>query len=514
MEPSGGPAAPPEAPVLQGAPAVKYDPLTGGVSVEFTFNMPVQAAGTAGWTLKGDGTAAITAVPGDPVPGAPLTTALTAANREAPDKTATVPPVTVMPVGGVFTRAGAAGEYTVEYIDHNGAAGVRSAAGGLEWYYLPAAEGSLRKTFTAVYSPNAPGTVDRVEQGFAAVPYDEEISRKVLNLFKITVGAAPDDDRIEIRGTGLPAGTDRYHPVVIDAGIPGEDNGGLPAFSVPAGDLGAAGLDYSHIRLRVNRGAYLVIEADNNGYAVSNPCPAGRLKNGTAEVMGGGRLRSGAYKGSPLGENAVTLVRLGSSFATGPETSFDPSQGGYDAEVDKFFSGWLIGPAGENPRIQWGVGDQNGDYFEIRPGKIAFSANITIKKTLVLDAGLWFINGPTITIDAAEDSLTYEGKKGLFAANGTYRFYGTKSQSGGQNIANVMATIVIQSGSSLHGSFLMSPDGKFVTAAGWDMTITNQGDANDAAYTGGAQGGQEIPEVSYDTSRYGYCNWFIPKKDI
>jgi hypothetical protein len=411
-----------------------------------------------------------------------------------------------MPVEGVLTRGGTPVEYTVEYVDQNGAARIGSPD-GLKWCYIPEAGGLLR-IFTAVYSPNAPGTVDAVEQGAAAVPYDEAISRAVLKLFKIRVGKTAADDRIGMRGTDLPAGTDRYHPVVIDAGIPGADNRDLPAFAVPAGGLGAGGGDYRHIRLRVNRGAYLVIEADNTGYAAgyaagADSCPPGNLKNGTAEVMGGGRLRSGAYKGSPLGENAVTLVRLGSFFSTGPETSFDPSRDGYNAEVDKFFSGWLIGPAGEDARIQWGTGDQNGDYFEIRPGRIAVSANITIKKTLALDGGLWFINGPTVTIDAAGDGLTLHDKKGLFAADEAYRFYGTASQSGGQNPAEVMAKVVIQPGSTLHRSFLtgepLGDDKKFITAAAGSITIKNQGKKN-------------TPEVSYATgdSRYGYLNWLIP----
>jgi hypothetical protein len=467
--------------------------------------MAVQTAGMAGWTLTGDGTAAITAVPDTPVPGTPLTTALTAANPEAPDKAVTVP-ITVMPVGGVFNRSGAAGEYTVEYVDQNGAVRVQPAAGGPKWYYLP--DEDLRKLFTAVYSPNAPGTVDNVEQGAAAVPYTEEISRKVLNLFTIIVGPAPSDDRITIKGTDLPAGTDRYHPVVIDAGIPGEDNSGLPTFIIPAGELGAAGKDYVHIRLRANRGVYLVIEADNN-YLVK-----GNLTNGTAEVVGGGRLRNGAYKGSPLGENAVTLVRLGSFFATGPEKSFDPLNPGYNAAIDDFYSGWLIGPASGNPRIQWGVGDQNGDYFEIRSEGIAFSADITVKKTLILDSSLWFINGPTLTIDAAGDSLLYEGEKGLITANGDYRFYGTKTQSGGQNIADVMAQIIIHPGSSIHRASV-DPEhelygDKFVTAVDGISTITNQGDVKDDANPG------DTKKVSYtaDDSRHGYFNWVVPRKDI
>jgi hypothetical protein len=492
----------PAAPVLQGAPAISYDPSTGKVSVGFTFDMAVQAGDMDGWTLTGNGTAEITAVPDAPVPGTPLAAVLSVANPSAPDKKLTVP-ITVMPVEAVFTRGDTPVEYTVEYADHYGAAGIRPAAGDLTWYYIPEDQGLL-KVFTAVYTPNAPETVDNVEQGSAAVPYTQEISRAVLKLFTVTVGTSADDDRIAVKGTDLPARTDRYHPVIIDIGIPEGDNSGLPAFIVPSGALGAAGGDYSHIRLRANRGAYLVIEADGGNYTAK-----GNLTNGTAEVMGGGKLRNGSYNGSPLGDNAVTLVRLGSFYAIGPEEPPD-----YNTAINELFSGWFIGPAGENPRIQWGVGDQNGDYVEIRSEGIAFSANITVKKTLILDYSLWFINGPTLTIDAAEDSSTYEGNKGVFTANGKYRFYGTKSQSGGQNPANVMATVAVQSGSSLHGSFLMSPDGKFTTAAGWDLTVTNQGDVNDAAYTGGAQGLPEIPKVPYDTSRSGYCNWFIPKKDI
>jgi hypothetical protein len=452
--------------------------------------MPVQAGGMAGWTLTGDRTAVITAAPpADSAPGAALTAALTAANPEAPDKTLTVP-VTIMPVGGSFTRPAADTVYTVEYYDQYGAAALRSA-NGLVWQYVPETENSLRKILAAVYLPNAPGTADNVEQGFAAVPYNEAISRTVLGLFTVTVGAAPAGDRIRISGSQLPAGTDRFHPVVIDAGIPGADNNGLPAFVVPDRGLGDHNGDYGHIRLRVNRGARLVIEAGNSGYTAANgPCPTGWVKNGTVEVMGGGFLRSGAYKGSPLGENAVTLVRLGAFFAAGPETS-----------VDQFYSGWLIGPPGADARIQWDSGDQNGDYLEIRPGKIAFSANITVRKTLILDSSLWFINGPTVTVDAAGDVLTVDGKKGLFAAAGAdCRFYGTASMSGGQNPANVMAKIILKPGSSLHRSFLTGTPGndEFVTASGGDTAVSNQG-------AGAAQA-----EYYADNSRSGYLNWLIP----
>jgi hypothetical protein len=295
---------------------------------------------------------------------------------------------------------------------------------------------------------------------------------------------------------------------VINAGLP-EGNSGLPVFFIPYRELGAPGGDYAHIRIRVNRGANMVIPADNSLYesgGAGNPSPPGNFNRGTVEVMGGGALRDGSYEGFPLGTDSVIIVRLGSRFAAGPETSFVPGGTGYVASRDRYFSGWLIGPAANSPRIEWGAGDQNGDFIEIREGKIAFSANVTVRKTLALMYSVWFVNGPTLTIDAAGDSLEISGKKGLFARAGGYKFYGTASSSGGQNPGNPAAEIILKPGSALHRSFLSDGDGNggtFIEAASGNISITNNGSKDGPPLVFYVEGG--VPNI------FGYLNWKIPE---
>jgi hypothetical protein len=484
----------PPAPRLVGAYRVSYSAADAAVSATFTFDMAVVVTQPAeGWTITGDGTRVITAAPGSPLtPGIPATVNLTVGNSACPDRTRAVR-ATVRPVGGVLTRPETDRVYTLVYYDENGAAGLASGP-DTAWFY--AADDGFRNTLNAVHSSNIP---------------------EILGLFHITIGATPADDKIEIRGGNLPAAGTGANPIVINAGLP-EGNSGLPVFVVPYQGLGAPGGQYPHLRLRVNRGAAMLIEADNSGYkakGAGNPCPPGNFNKGTVEVMGGGALRNGAYEGFPLGKDSVIIARLGSSLAAGPETSFIPGGKGYVESRDKYFSGYLIGPAAASPRIEWGTGDQNGDYIEIREGKIAFSANVTVRKTLAVMHSVWFVNGPSLTIDAAGDSLEISGKKGLFAhavvnagSNpGGYKFYGTTSSSGGQNPGNPAAEILLKPGSALHRSFLTAAgEGEpFIEAEGsGDRVITNRGYTQDGPPLVFYREG-DVPNI------FGYLNWKLPE---
>ena len=482
------PPPPPPAPVLVEGPVVTYSGGLGGVSLSaaFTFDMAVIVAGdpVPGWTLSGDETATITAVAEGQTPGVPAPLSFTVANSQAPGQTAAVPEIVLMPVAGVFApQAGA--EYTVRYVDRYGAACL-AGDGGEGWYYVE--DAGLRRLFNAVYAPNAPGSPpDGMGDGKPAVAYTAEnketVSDRALALFKIILGSDRSGDRVEIRGPDLPeaadAGPDKQ--IVIDIGLPAssggnallpeEDNSLLPAFSVPAGGLGAVGGDYAHIRLRVNWGVSLRIEADGL---------YGNLTNGVAEVMPRGKLRSAAAEGFPLGEGGLIVAQNGSAVGLGPE-------------------GWFIGPSsGGSPDILWDGGDQTGNYLEIREDRLAFSASITVRKSLKLKHRVWFVNGPTLTIDAG---TSLDGNKGLFARDGAV-FYGKADTSGGFYTGSPASTVLVKPGSSVSRSFFTGAgEGEdLITAGNSVIEIRNQGSAGSTpSYY------REGPNPIW-----GYLNWKLP----
>ena len=461
---SAAPAAPgdaPPAPIVHARPglhssAVNYDSGTGAVSVTFTFNMTVTVPPGEGVVSNGS---SVTVTPQGATAGVPAAISLEAANPADTDKTTTVT-AECMPVDGVFDRSALSGAYTLLYYDKNGAAGLKdsdSAEHWLYWLYVPEGEADSRRLFDTIYTAN----------------------HAVLGLFWVTFGES--DDRVEVKGTELPpasAGT-----AVVDIGLPAEDNVGLPAFYIPHGGLGAEGEDYAHIRIRVNRGAYLVIEADNSG---GEAVPG--LTGCEVEAAGGGRLRSEADEGSPspLGQ-AVITARLGSWLGRGP----DEAPGG----------GWLVGPSGSGARLLWGAGDQNGSYIEIRGDRIAFDANLTLRKSLVLAYNVGFIGGPALTIDVQEDDPGIDGVRGLFAGSAGYRFYGTKSSSGGQNPSKPAAQVIIKPGSSISRSFLTSDaGGAYITADGSEIKVTNKGTSEPGLAEFTASG----------TTKKVYFNWNVP----
>jgi uncharacterized repeat protein (TIGR02543 family) len=391
----------------------------------------------------------------------------------------------------------------------------------------------------AVYLPNAADTTDAVETGKTTIKYTPDISKTALGLFEIKIGDSQANDKINVKGTDLPvaSGQSNINLIVIDIGRPeaNADNGALPTYYIPTKGLGASANNttYPHVRLRVNDGASLVIEADNSAYTTvgtdgkiagaGHPCEAGNFRNGCVEVMAGGKLRDGAYEGFPLGANAVLLNRVNSYLAVGPESSFTSETKGYDGNRDKWYEGWLIGPSAGNPRIAWGTGDQGSGYIEVRPGKLAISANVTVKRTLGLIYNVWFVNGPTVTIDAKDDSLTVDigqdsakvSMTGLFSnetESTKYRFYGTADTSGGQNTGNPAAKIVIQPGSTLDGRFLTS-----TIAEGTSPFITVQTGESATAKTitnlGAGTGDDTVESVQYESGISGYLNWDWPEAE-
>jgi hypothetical protein len=461
--------------------------------------------------VAGSGTKTVTAAPLDPAPGTALSMTLAAANQEDETKTAEVPEVTVMPVSGVFSRP-ASGEvaYTVAYYDSYGVTGLKSA-GGTGWFLVT--DAGLKQRFNAIYTPNAPGGEDVIESGKTAVAYTQAVSEAVLGLFSVTLGSNADGsgDLYEIKGEDLPeaniggAKAATNNPLVIDIGVPGgEANSGLPVFYIPHQALGTEKGSYGYLRFRVNNGASVVILADNSGYIENGPkhsCPAGYFHNGCIEVMSGGMLRDGAYEGFPLGAHAVILNRPGSYLGIGPEAdSADATNAKVEDTYEMYYKGWLIGPSEGEPRIEWDGGSQDNGYIEVRPGKLAISASVTVKKAMGLIYSVWFVDGPTVTIDAEDYDLAIDGRKGLFANGADYKFYGTKDSSGGEHTA----TIVIMPGSTLHQLFL--------TAGETDAETYIINNTDEAITIENKGGGEEIDEETYETGTdiSGYLNWSIP----
>lgn len=473
--------------VVRGPPVLLQGPLVdytqGPVTVSYTFNTTVIPSGfdTSSWDLSSAGDTVILRYTGSAEE--PLAVGLRAAETSnGVTRTTDVSPVEVMPVTAVFQRPSPAKEYTLTYYSGDYDVARFGAGGSTRWYYI--SDTGLRALFNAIYSPNAPDTADAVEVPNQAVSYTAEISAAVLKLFKITIGALAGNDKVEIRGAGLPGvdGASSNKRIVIDIGIPDTDNRELPVFSIPDRDLGTPGGDYAHIRLRVNRGAELRI---GGAPGVLNPPHYGNLKNGAVEVMGSGRLRDEVYEGF-LGTGALVIARLGSYLGVGPQSS---------SFVCPAYDDWLISPAGGDGKIRWGTGDQNGSYIEIRQdGKIAFSADLTVRKSLSVKYKLWFVNGPILTVDAAGDTSVIDGRKGLFAGGAGYVFYGDYFNSGGENISRVEAKIIVQGGSEISRSFLTGENG-FISGP---ARISNKG-----------SGGSAPGEYGRDGIK-GYPNWAVP----
>jgi hypothetical protein len=276
--------------------------------------------------------------------------------------------------------------------------------------------GDIIKIFEAIYRPNAPGTTDvfvQGETGKTAVAFTSDISKAALQLFHLTLASsagAGAGDGIKIQGTELPTagGVSSTNLIINDVGQPGiVNNSELPVFRIPDRRLGTTSGEYGYVRLRVNNGAQLVIEADNSDYisgGEGHPCSDGYFNGGCVEVMAGGKLRDAAYEGFPLGANAVILNRNSSYLAVGSETSFTPQTPGYVEARDQWYAGWLIGPSNgsPNPRLVWGSGNSANKYVEVRPGELAIDADVSLEARLSLIYSVFFLNNTTVSIDSAD----------------------------------------------------------------------------------------------------------------
>jgi hypothetical protein len=435
----------------------------------------------------------------------------------------------------VFARPAAPTVYTIRSYSETGSNAIVGLAQGNTVNTYTVAAADLRAIFNAVYTPNAPGSArDSIEGGKNTIAYTSAnkaaLSDKVLALFKITIGATAAGDKIELTGTDLPASrigsetADKTRLVVIDIGIPDENNQTLPPFSIPveSGETGRGLLgndpttgatSYSHIRLRVNNGARLTIDANNSAFAdgAGNPCPEGRFGGGCVEVMAGGRLRDGAYEGFPLGNNAVILTYPGSYLAVGPGTALE------DDDSPDWWAGQLIGPAtatgADAPRIRWAADTPAGSYIEVRPGKLALVGKVTVQKIVGLIYDVWLDGGAKteVTIDAKDDNVTVGSEentpKGLFANDLKYKFYGTQG-----------VKIKIANGSLLSKSFV-------------DLNATESEDDDEVEVISGPTETTGDPTVitlkstpaSNTSGVYpdgtsalitGYCDWVLPEAPV
>jgi hypothetical protein len=500
-------------------PKVEYDGEAGTVSVIFTFDKAVTATAPEGWNFtKSEDKKTITAKPTATSYGTPVTISFTAANDKDSTKVLPVGPVSVIPVEAVFERPDS-GEayYRVQSYDPVGVVSLYGISGddpanyavtsSPTWYYVK--EEGLKKIFNAVYTPNKEGSKDEIESGKTKIDYTGEISKDVLKLFTIKVGTTANADLIIISGSALPnvGGMSAYNLLVIDVGVPGgTDNTGLN-FIVPYQKLGINTNSYAGIRFRVNKGAYLELEvtAEQNAKYDKSPIEGsdfGNLTNGCVQIMSGGRLRDGAYQGYPLGNNSVILAQSGSYLAIGPANT-----------QKNWFKGWLIGPKGVDdnggPTITWDTdADESGGYIEVRPEKLAISANVTLNKPLGLIYSVWFVNGPILTIDVKTPNPEYPSLKGLFSnakAEGTkFKFYGRADESGGINPDNPAATIIVKEGSFIEKRFLNKEinadmaSGAIIPTSNSEVTIVNLG-IDESAY------GEYVSTIN------GFCNWGIKK---
>jgi hypothetical protein len=411
--------------------------------------------------------------------------AFTGVSNADPSKTTAISTSAYAVENTPFTRSGAT--YQVVYYGEvvNGSttyaiAGLKNGSTDPKYYIVTDSGNDKFKTlFKAIYTPNAPGPKVPVEAGKTAITYDATISAAALSLFHVTLQASDyTKDKVELKDTTAAylgplnaKGSSSTNLVVIDIGVPGTSNTGLPTFYIPvsssSGELGLADGkgDYGNIRLRVNQGAELVILADNSGYiskGAGNSYSGGKFTNGCVEVMAGGKLRDGAFEGFPLGTGAVILNHAGSYLSVGPEPgSADATSAKQDA-YNQFYAGYLIGPDGA-PRIVWDSG--NTGYLEVRQGKLAISGNVTVKKLLGLIYSAWFVGNTTVTIENG----------GTLVPNGAqYEFYGTDTQ----------AKIVVKQGGTIGKGFLTGGSGTETDAAVYltaksETTIANAG-------TGGA----------------------------
>jgi hypothetical protein len=485
-----------EGPPVLKTTAVSYNPsTTNPTTVTFTFENVVTAISdqSSAWTFSGTGTKIITAVYNGNQYGTNQAISFTAASSS--NKKTKIDPMMVLCVQK-FPAAASADKYIIKSYDSTLHTAVVQKARQTALDGFLVADAAWQKLFNAIYTPNAPGTTDDIsfESDKKTITYNGPISEAVLNLFQFKIGgdAKAAATRVEITGTELPTsnGADEKNLIVIDLGVPGTTDNKDLNFVILDQGLGTTGEEYQHLRLRVNKGADLVIRADNSGYingSAGDSCPTGLFTNGCVEVMEGGKLRDGAYEGFPLGSHAVLLNRYGSYLGIGPEEGSDDAKDNMADTYGKWYSGWLVGPITtvekDKPKIEWDKGGKAADYLEVREGELATSTNMTVKKTLGLIYSVWLLDGVTVTIDAKESKENISGGNGLFANGSTYKIYGKKGTA-----------IDVKQGSVLHQRFLTAGDTDIAEFIAGPKKLTNGGTGTSANYA-------SIPKF------IGYLDW-------
>jgi hypothetical protein len=272
--------------------------------------------------------------------------------------------------------------------------------------------------------------------------------------------------------------------------------------------LGDGSTPYGGVRLRVNKGAYLHIEADNSAYigtpggttsGAGNSSGAGNFNNGCVEVMAGGKLRDGAFEGFPLGANATILNRLGSYLAVGPEPTHADATGSASAGYMSYYAGWLIGPKSdltgtEATRIQWD--DQNDGYIQVGDGQLVLGAKVTLTKLQGLIYDVWFED-----TGAIKAGLTID-KNGALVQNGTqYKLYGQANHE-----------IVLKETGYIMAAFLESGTGGTVPGGTYAATAVNGGSL--VIKNTGADGGSTAVTANKFTGISGYISWTQPTVQV
>ncbi|MDR0641438.1 MAG: hypothetical protein LBG07_03160, partial [Treponema sp.] len=457
--------------------------VTDGGSAELGDNVTVETGG--GISASGTGST-VNVPPGSDVQVDTSDGADVIVGEPNTPSTPDTPSTPSTPTYPAFSRPSNSTAYTLT--SYNDSSGVAVLNGTTYSVTDPA----LQSLFKAIYEPNRNGSTDTVEQGKTAIAYTSAISSSVLSLFKITIGASSAADKVEITGTGLPTESTATttNLIIIDIGIPGANNS-LPTFYIPNQALGdSTSGNYVHIRLRVNQGAELVILANNDGYinnGVGSSCPTGFFNNGTVEVMTGGKLRDGAYEGFPLGSNAVIVNHAGSYLSIGPEPGTTDATS-LAAVYNAYYAGYLIAPSGNGSRIEWDNSNTNG-YLEVRPGKLALSGNVTVKKAMGLIYDVFFIGNTTVTIDASaagSKPSSYPPATGLLVSNDKnsdcYDFFGQAD-----------AKIVVKKWGIIDKRLLdntTSATSFLINDTNADITITNGGGGTTETYVGDITGSQ------------------------
>ncbi|MDR1328072.1 MAG: S-layer homology domain-containing protein [Oscillospiraceae bacterium] len=372
--------------------------------------------------------------------------------------------------------------YKVAALKADGAVKLQSGTNFTDstWYY--AATGSdVYKIFDAIYTPNKDLT-------------------GAVELFHITLGANSTNDKIEVKGTTIPQGT-QGSIKEIQIGIPGADNS-LPDFIIPPGALGASSATYSYTRLVVNNGVYLNIDSDQKIDTLGSATPtAGNFIAGNITVKSGGKLRDGAYSDWPLGDNSTLAIEAGGYLAVGPGNKDGQYQQRSNTSVssDPFehgMNGWLIGPKDDDDtlsRVQLGKTDYASsqiwvakDWVYLTDGsyaKVAQYANVYPYNILV---------GQGSIVEIAAELDTLQGSTQA-------KFYGspnTVPSATPEPAKFAGGTVIIATGGTVSGVALGQSSGNITSAAIYYCAS-------------GATAPPTATAAPWDSAKSFVCNWSV-----